>query len=198
MINHNNNGQEYLMVEEWRDVAGYEGYYQVSNHSRLRSLDRVVMWNGFPRKQPGKIMNNRTTRDDYITLDLCKEGKPKTFPLHRLIAIAFIPNPENKPEVNHINGIKYDNRIENLEWVTKSENRLHAYKTGLLPHLDKAFSYNKGRTGVLSHSTKFCQCTATGRVMPYQEAAKELGVNQSGFCKYMNGKSPNWTHFIPV
>jgi hypothetical protein len=64
-------------------------------------------------------------------VDLCKNGKKKTFLVHRLVATAFIPNPDNKPYINHINGNKTDNRLENLEWCTQSENMKHSYRTGL-------------------------------------------------------------------
>ena len=83
-------------------------------------------------KKTGKMLKPQKSKTGYMYVTLYKEKKPKKYRLHRLIAITFIDNPEQKPQINHINGIKTDNRIENLEWVTASENLTHAYKTGLI------------------------------------------------------------------
>lgn len=112
------------MEEEWRDIIGYEGLYQVSNLGRIKSLyKKVICKNGF-RSCKEKILKNNSY-GDYNRIQIGK--KSKHFLVHRLVAKAFIPNPENKPCVNHINGIKTDNRKENLEWSTYSENTIHAY-----------------------------------------------------------------------
>lgn len=97
--------------EEWRDIPGYESLYQVSNHGRV--------------KGPRGVLRPFLSRDGYLinTASLSR-GRVRTG-VHRLVALAFIPNPEGKPQINHINGIKTDNRPENLEWVTCSENNLH-------------------------------------------------------------------------
>lgn len=83
--------------------------------------------NIFSRKKKLK----QSKRNGYLCVSLCNKGLCKTINVHRIIAGTFIPNPENKPQVNHINGIKIDNRVENLEWVTQSENAIHAIKKGL-------------------------------------------------------------------
>ena len=108
--------------EEWRDVAGYEGLYQVSSEGRVKSLERKDCLGRTIRE---RILKLGIDRDGYLRLNLCAGGKTRTFLVHRLVATTFIPNPENKPTVNHINEIKTDNRVENLEWMAVKENINH-------------------------------------------------------------------------
>ncbi len=117
--------------EIWKDIEGYEGYYQVSNLGRVRSLTREVRCGNSIRVFRERIRKPQIMSKGYYQLALLKNGKDKRFLIHRLVAYAFIPNPENKTEVNHINGVKTDNNVENLEWVTSRENSIHAVHTGL-------------------------------------------------------------------
>lgn len=112
------------MQEEWRDIKGYEGYYQVSNLGKVRSVDRITKANqGGVRFVKGKEIKQRpTTTSKYQYVDLHKEGKVKHFSVHRLVAQAFVPNPDNLPQVNHINEDISDNRSKNLEWCTSKYN----------------------------------------------------------------------------
>lgn len=112
-----------LPNEEWRDIQGYEGNYMVSNYGRVKSL---------PRKTAHiRILKPRLDKGGYLYLGLTKDGKPKTYKVHRLVGNAFIPNPENKYSINHIDGKKINNMVFNLEWATRKEQARHAVDTGL-------------------------------------------------------------------
>jgi hypothetical protein len=122
------------MSEKWRDISGYEGIYKVSDLGKVKS---------FHRKSP-MILKQTLTKEGYMRLELNNSGISKKFTVHRLVAAAFVDNPENKKEVNHIDGNKQNNTKSNLEWNTSSENQLHAFDTGL----------QKGRKGSNHHNAK--------------------------------------------
>lgn len=122
------------MEEIWKDIRGYEGYYQVSNTGKIKSLDRLVKWkNNKNRIARGKILSPRKQINYnyiHIAFVLQKDGIPKETNLARTVAKAFIPNPENKPCVNHIDNNPQNNHVSNLEWVTYKENTQHMIKSG--------------------------------------------------------------------
>jgi hypothetical protein len=124
------------MQEEWRNVVGYENLYEVSNLGRIRSLNRKVFrkhWTGVDSHMvyKGKMIPFWVTPKGYFRLTLNKDSKKSNHLVHRLVANAFIPKIEGKELINHKNGVKSDNRVENLEWVTNQENIIHAYQNGL-------------------------------------------------------------------
>lgn len=109
--------------EEWRDIAGFEGRYQVSSRGRVRSLRRALMYPNGRRVVPRRLMTLHWHTNDYWVVWLRKDGTiHKKMFVHRLVADAFIPNPGNLPVVNHIDHDRRNSRVENLEWVTFSEN----------------------------------------------------------------------------
>lgn len=122
------------MQEIWKDVKDFDGLYQVNNLGVVRSLDRQVYHPGNKsyHYRQGKILSCRINNCGYISVRLCKGGKVYTRFPHRLMAEAFIPNPQNKGETNHRDGNKLNNTLENLEWVTHSENMIHAYEKDLV------------------------------------------------------------------
>lgn len=138
------------MEEEiWRDIKGYEGLYQVSNLGRVRSLQFVN--NRYKVRTPRlKVLKPSYDKYGYLMLGLCKDGKHKNVHPHRLVAEAFIPNPENKPQVNHIDGNKINNCVNNLEWCTHGENQKHAHRIGI----KQATKYWTGKFGKEHHNSK--------------------------------------------
>lgn len=116
-------------MEEWRDIKGYECVYQVSNKGRIRSLDRYGKHSeNTVRKLKGQILKPFPVQAGYLAIYLCNKDGKKSFRVHRLVAFAFLPNPELKQEVNHKDGNRQNNNADNLEWVTKSENQTHSYR----------------------------------------------------------------------
>ena len=116
-----------MAKEIWEDIKNYEGFYQVSNIGRIESLEREV-WNGkvYYLTQE-KILIHRLTKAGYCRVQLYKNGLSKDRYIHELVATHFLVNIDNYKEVNHKNGIKSDNRVENLEWCNRTQNGLHSY-----------------------------------------------------------------------
>jgi hypothetical protein len=124
--------------EFWIPIVGYEGLYEVSNLGNTRSLDRIL---SHPSKgritKRGGIKKQTPTKRGYKSVTLSKLGKSKTLLVHRLVAIAFIPNTNKKPCINHKDGVKTNNNVENLEWVTHSENIKHSWDIGIRVYSDE-------------------------------------------------------------
>lgn len=185
------------MYEIFLDIPGYEGYYQVSNQGNVRSLDRIIKYkNGKSRLQPGAPVNQYKSNAGYMQVTLNKDGKQRTLNVHRLVMIAFKANPDNKPEVNHINEDKTDNRLNNLEWMTHKENCNHGTRierqvnTGL-------------KNGIYAKTRKKVLCVETGKVYDsIMEAAAELNLDNSHITKCCNGRYKttggyHWKYYNP-
>lgn len=179
-------------MEQWKDIKGYEGLYKISNHGRVKSLRRIIKGKGNGSVKNDRIKKANPNKRGYIRVNLCKRNKRLQHSVHRLVALAFIPNPENKPGVNHISGIKTDNRSVNLEWCTPSENLKHAYRIGLVP-------CTKGRPGVFglkNNLSTHVKCSVSGEIMIHRDAANISGIKPRQFSEMIRGKILNTTTFI--
>lgn len=176
--------------EEWIDVIGFEGIYKISNYGRLKSLDRVVSGkNNSKRQIKGKILKPEVTRKGYLryTLSISRRYFIRKL-AHVLVAEHFVPNKANKPQVNHKDGIKSNNYVKNLEWVTCAENIRHGWDNELL----KPNHAQKGRTGILSSASKPIRVIDRNgnNIREYasiREASKEVGVPVGVISRYLNG-----------
>jgi len=177
--------------EIWLPVVGYEGYYEVSNLGNVRSLERIVTYELKTKSIVNRVVKAKNYSvhigsDGYYCTDLKLNKDRKTISIHRLVAKAFIPNPENKPTVNHKDGIKSNCTVSNLEWSTQGENNKHAFNTGL-----------KKPTRMLGidnpKSKPVIQLDKTGNVLnrfiSTIEAQQKTGINRKCVSDCANGKA---------
>lgn len=163
------------MEEIWKDIEGYEGRYQVSNLGQVKRLASVTTGRWGITHLKELIMKQTSDDEGYLSVGLTKDNKQTSYRVHRLVAQAFIPNLENKPEVNHKDGVKYNNLSTNLEWCTDSENMIHALEHGL-------FRPNRHHLASISHlgtakTSKRVRCIETGQIFRSQlEADRQLGL----------------------
>jgi hypothetical protein len=165
-------------MEVWKDIEGYEGLYQVSNIGRVKSLKRYVQnHSGASYLVPERIKKasekkERDKKQGYMSISLYKNNKGKSFYVHRLVAEAFVENPDNKETVNHINGDKHDNRAYNLEWCSYAENNAHAVKTGL-----NDSSHRRNRKGSMSVAQYDENMNLIAVYPSMREAERQTGID---------------------
>lgn len=149
------------MREIWKDIEGYEGLYQVSNLGRVKS------------SYTNRILKSFKYQKGYLMVSLCKSNIRATKLIHRLVAQAFIPNPENKPQVNHIDEDKTNNMVSNLEWMTPKENINHGTRT------------ERSSIQIIATNLK------TGESREFyggRECARQLGLNPSNITSVLKGR----------
>ena len=147
-------------MEKWKDVVDYEGLYKVSDLGRVKSVRRFRDNHGTPQLVPEKIKNTRIKNSGYLMTDLYKENKQKSVMIHRIVAIAFLPNKENKETVNHKDGNKLNNSVENLEWNSFSEQNKHFYEQGL----KSKENIKKAIKAMNDKNARKIKCVETGEV----------------------------------
>jgi hypothetical protein len=162
----------------WRPVKGYEGLYEVSNDGQVRSLDIYIDCGyGTKRLHRGKIIPSRANNRGYFTITLWRGGKQYRTTVHRLVAEAFIPNVDNKPQVNHIDEDRSNNRSDNLEWVTDNENKAHSsIAIGGTQRPKKAVVMTKKTTGEAFHFNGM------------REAERALNLDHGTVMKVLSGR----------
>jgi hypothetical protein len=166
-----------IIEEKWKDIQGFEGYYLISSKGRVMSLDRAIKRPG-PRgntKVRSRILKNRDNGRGYATVALHKNELRRYAKVHRLVAEAFVPNPDNCATVNHKDGNKANNCAENLEWCSFSDNTAHAIRTGI-------HNAAKERRAIV--------CIETGKTyQSIRAAALDLNVLPGSISNVLNGKS---------
>lgn len=157
--------------EVWVDIVRYEGLYQVSNLGRVKAVVNET-------HKVEKILEPRIHSGGYLRVSLSKNGKEKDFYIHRLVGEAFLPNPNNLKEINHINGYKTLNHVTNLEWCDRQQNARHAvYVLG-------------------GNNVKKVECIETGNIYPsVSEAARSMNGDPSGLCAHLRGRHKTFHGF---
>lgn len=153
------------MEEIWKDIEDYEGLYQVSNFGRVK------------RVTTGIILKGGKNKDGYLLVRLYKNSIGSTKGVHRLVANVFIPNPENKPEINHIDEDKTNNKVSNLEWMTAKENTNHGTRNGRM-------SRSKS-IPIIATNIKTCE---SQEFYGTNECARQLGLSPGSICKCLKGR----------
>lgn len=168
-----------LLDEIWAPVVGYETHYVVSNKGRVK---------GIGKKSKYRLLVPMVHQQGYERVRLSVGGKHRFFLVHRLVATAFIPNPDNKATVNHLDGNKHNNCVENLEWATQAENNLHAHRTGLALTTERQIKSSCLRAKITKQQVKdIIKLYKQGRSL--LDLSKLYQISKSQVCRIVNGKS---------
>lgn len=172
---------------QWKPIKGYEGLYEVSDVGEVKALKRTINQGKCHRTWEEHIVKFSVDGNGYFRTNLAKDGVNKTVKVHRLVAEAFIPNPSNLPEVNHIDGNKQNNHVENLEWCSRSENLKHAVEIGL-KRLDGEF--NPGHK-LTTKQVEFIRKSYIPRHKDFGTVAlgKRFGVHRKTITRIINCQS---------
>lgn len=184
-----------MQNEVWKDCKHYEGLYQVSNYGRVRSVERTITdVCGRTRTLKGCYIYQFTRNDGYLTVNLSKFGRHKTELVHRLVAMAFIPNPDNKPQVNHKDEDKQNNYVENLEWATEKENINYGTRIERRTNTVINNEIMKGGNHPLAKKVK-----CNGLIFDcIKDCAKYLNVSDTRICRYLNKTRPMPQKYIDM
>lgn len=171
------------MSEVWTAVHGFEQTHEVSSDGRVRTIERLV-----PRRVRQRVLRLHRMPDGYLRVTLSTGGKQSRLPVHRLVARAFHGEPPSADhQVNHINGNKSDNRVGNLEWVTRSRNALHSYETGLQISV-KGSAHGRAKLT----DAEIEEIKALSKTMLQRELAERFGVSRAHISRIVNGR--RWGH----
>lgn len=177
------------MLEDWRDIPDAQGYYEVSTLGRVRSKDRVVdyrsRWGTYTKRRvAGRLLKPWSDGNGYLVVYICADGERReAINVHRLVASAFLPGDAERLHVNHKNGVKTDNRPENLEWCTRSENMIHAQDTGLSDKRKTIEAVSKDGAQILTFES-------------VAAAARHFGTDAAAICNAMRrGHSARGFHW---
>jgi hypothetical protein len=177
-------------IEQWVDIVGWEGLYQVSSHGRVKSLDRDNRKNKFGRLVPGKILiPTPHYKNGYLSVMLKKERVSKRVTVHRTVAKHFVPNPNNLPEVNHEDGIKSNCNYSNLKWCDRSYNNQHAFNNGLKTgsnrgNFNKTYYNSKPIIAIQDTAIiEFNSIKSCARYLNVERTAVQHSIKRKNICK---------------
>jgi hypothetical protein len=175
------------MQEIWKPITGYEGYYEVSNHGKVRSVARIIHKVHSPSGtvyqwcKPSMILNSNRGGHNYLRVDLCVDYVAKTHYVHRLVAETFIPNPDDLPEINHMDEDRHNNHVDNLEWCS----RIYNQNYGTVVHRIRETSARTRGRAVVQMDLNGNQIQVFSAV---REASRQTGVNTACIWQVCNGK----------